>query len=224
MEKLVKGVHQFQKTIFTPQRELFEHLARGQAPDTLFITCSDSRVMPNQFTMTEAGELFIMRNAGNIIPPYGAATGGEGATIEYAVTALGVAHIIVCGHSHCGAVTALLQPEVPAEMPAVKAWLAHAETTRRIMRQAYANLSAEARLDVAVQENVLCQLENLRTHPAVGAGLATGKLHLHGWVYEIDRGQVLAYDPERGQFVPISEDLRGMARRPPDRRVTPRDI
>jgi carbonic anhydrase len=212
MEKLVKGVHHFQKNIFSSQRELFEQLAKGQRPETLFITCSDSRVVPNQFTQTDPGELFILRNAGNIVPPYGAANGGEGATIEYAVAALGVKHIIVCGHSQCGAVTALLKPGSTDELPAVNAWLAHAESTRRIVRDTYKDLSPEARLSAAIQENVLCQLENLRTHPSVASAIATGQVHLHGWVYKIQTGDVFAYDPERGQFVPVTELARSVTK------------
>ena len=103
MQKLLEGLHHFQQNIFSSQRELFERLAKGQSPETLFITCSDSRINPNLLTQTQPGELFILRNAGNIIPPYGAANGGEGATIEYAVAVLGVKDIIVCGHAHCGA-------------------------------------------------------------------------------------------------------------------------
>lgn len=217
MEKLVNGVHHFQKNLFSSQRELFEELARGQKPETLFITCSDSRIVPNQFTQTDPGELFILRNTGNIVPPYGAANGGEGATIEYAVAALGVKHIIVCGHSHCGAVTALLNPGSTDELPAVNAWLSHAESTRRIVRDAYKDLSPEGRLSAAIQENVLCQLENLRTHPSVASALAMGKVHLHGWVYKIQTGDVFAYEPEKGQFLPITE-LTG-AVKPTERRM-----
>src|SRR5688572_22576048 len=129
MQKLIEGLHHFQSQIFSSQRELFERLARGQTPDALFITCSDSRINPNLITQTEPGDLFIIRNAGNIIPPHGAANGGEGATIEYAVAALGVKDIIVCGHSHCGAMKALLEPERLVNLPTVGAWLSHAEAT-----------------------------------------------------------------------------------------------
>lgn len=224
MEKLVNGVHHFQKNLFSSQRELFEQLAMGQRPETLFITCSDSRIVPSQFTQTDPGELFILRNAGNIVPPYGAANGGEGATIEYAVAALGVQHIIVCGHSHCGAVTALLDPSKTTELPAVSSWLAHAESTRRIVRDAYTDLAPAARLSAAIQENVLCQLENLRTHPAVASALATGRVHLHGWVYKIETGDVFAFEPDRGQFVPVTEIARSV-RKPPERRaLDPRPI
>ena len=204
MQKLLQGIHHFQDNVFSSQRELFERLAEGQHPDALFITCSDSRISPNLITQTEPGELFIIRNAGNIVPPYGAANGGEGATIEFAVVGLGIQHIIVCGHSHCGAMKGLLHPESLTGMPMMAAWLGHAEATRRIARQKYEDRPAEALLNVAIQENVLVQLENLRTHPAVAAALAGGKLKLHAWVYKIETGQVFAYDPERGQFAPLT--------------------
>jgi carbonic anhydrase len=206
MQKLIRGIHQFQSHLFRSQRELFERLAHGQHPDTLFITCSDSRINPNLITQTEPGELFILRNAGNIIPPHGAANGGEGATIEFAVAGLGVQDIIVCGHSHCGAVNGLLHPESLQDMPTVAAWLSHAEATRRIMREKYSDRTGAALLTTAVEENVLVQLENLRTHPTVAAGLALGKVKLHAWVYKIETGEVFAYDPERGQFVSLAEE------------------
>jgi carbonic anhydrase len=207
MQKLIQGIHRFQSDLFSSQRELFERLADGQHPDALFITCSDSRINPNLITQTEPGELFILRNAGNIVPPYGAANGGEGATIEFAVVGLGISDIIVCGHSHCGAMKGLLEPESLKRMPAVTSWLAHAEATRWVARQKYAGLPPDAHLNVTTQENVLVQLENLRTHPAVAAGLASGRLKLHGWVYKIETGQVFAYDPQAGQFLPLPEHV-----------------
>src|SRR5262245_46097283 len=205
MQKLVQGVHHFQANLFSSQRELFERLAGGQNPDALFITCSDSRINPNLITQTEPGELFILRNAGNIVPPYGAANGGEGATIEFAVTGLGVRDIILCGHSHCGAMKGLLHRESLRDMPTVAAWLTHAEATRRVAREKYAGLEPAALLNATIQENVLVQLENLRTHPAVAAALASGRLKLHGWVYKIETGQVFAYNPQSEQFVPLTE-------------------
>lgn len=110
MQKLIEGLHQFQNSVFGTQRELFERLAHGQTPETLFITCSDSRINPNLLTQTEPGELFILRNAGNIVPPYSTSQGGEAATIEFAVAGLNVRDIIICGHSHCGAMKGLLDP------------------------------------------------------------------------------------------------------------------
>lgn len=204
MQKLVDGIHHFQSNTFTSERELFERLAQGQSPETLFITCSDSRINPNLLTNTRPGELFILRNAGNIVPPYGAANGGEGATIEYAVAALGVKDIILCGHSHCGAMMGLLNPDALGDLPTVRTWLGHAETTRRIMRENYGHLEGQPLVTATVQENVLSQLENLRTHPAVAARLARGTLHLHGWVYKIETGEVFSYDAATNQFAPIT--------------------
>jgi carbonic anhydrase len=210
MHNLVKGIHQFQANIFSSQRELFERLVEKQTPDALFITCSDSRINPNELTQTGPGELFILRNAGNVIPPYGAASSGEAATIEYALSALDIGDIIVCGHSHCGAMTALYNPDEISEMPAVRAWLAHAEATRRIVKENYGDLEPSKRLSVTIQENVLVQLENLRTHPAVAARVARGRLHLHGWVYQIDTGRVFAYDRQAEDFVPIGPEVRAI--------------
>jgi len=204
MQKLVAGIHEFQQKCFTSQKELFERLAQGQQPLALFITCSDSRIDPSLLTQTEPGELFILRNAGNIVPPYGVAGGGEAATIEYAVSVLQVQDIIVCGHSHCGAMTGLLHPEQLNELTAVKDWLAHAEATARIMKENYEHISdAGARLTATVEENVLVQLENLRTHPSVTAALSRGALKLHGWVYKFETGQVFAFDPEQHEFAPV---------------------
>jgi carbonic anhydrase len=219
MQKLLVGIHHFQATIFRSQRELFERLAGGQSPEALFITCSDSRINPNLITQTEPGDLFILRNAGNIIPPYGAANGGEGATIEYAVAGLGVQDIIVCGHSHCGAMGALLNADSLDGMPVVTKWLSHAESTRRIVREKYRDLSDQNLLTLTVEENVLVQLENLRTHPSVAAALASDRLKLHGWVYKIETGEVFAYEPVRGQFLPVADALPGPV--PPPARLIP---
>jgi carbonic anhydrase len=204
MQKLVAGIHHFQSNIFKSERAFFEQMAEGQTPETLFITCSDSRINPNLLTNTAPGELFILRNAGNIIPPWGPANGGESATIEYAVRVLKVEDIIVCGHSHCGAMQGLLNPESLEALPSVKQWLDHATETRRIVRENYAHLDTEALSTVAIQENVLAQLENLRTHPSVAERVAEGALHLHGWVYKIESGEVFTYDSDSEQFISIT--------------------
>lgn len=206
MQKLVQGIHNFQTNIFKTHRKTFEGLVNGQAPLALFITCSDSRINPSLLTQTEPGELFIMRNAGNIVPPYGAVHGGEAATIEYAVAVLKVKDIIVCGHSHCGAMAGLLKPDSTADLPAVRAWLQHAESTHRIVRENYRHIEdPEARMAITIKENVLVQLGHLRSHPSVAAALAREELGLHGWVYRFETGQVISYDPQQGQFVPLSE-------------------
>jgi len=204
MQKLVAGIHQFQQSVFSSQKRLFERLVNGQQPIALFITCSDSRIDPSLLMQTKPGELFIMRNAGNIVPPYGAVHGGEAATIEYAVSVLKVRDVVICGHSHCGAMTGLLKPEQLEELPAVRHWLEHAGATRRIMKENYGHLTEpHARLTATVEENVLVQIENLKTHPCVAAALARGDLKLHGWVYKFESGQVFAYDPQHEQFLPV---------------------
>ena len=205
MQKLIAGIHQFRSQDFRPLQGLFEQLARGQTPETLFITCSDSRIDPNLLTRSKPGELFILRNAGNIVPPHGGTPGGEAATIEFAVAGLGVKDIIVCGHTHCGAMRGLLDPPSVAALPALAGWLNHAETTRRIVRDNYGHLDGDRLVTATVEENVLVQLENIRTLPAVASRLVKGDLHLHGWVYKIETGEVFAYESAGGQFVPLAE-------------------
>ena len=217
MEELVNGIHHFQKQVFSTKRQLFENLKDGQAPQALFITCSDSRINPNLLTQTEPGELFILRNAGNLIPPYGAGQGGEAGTIEYAVSALGVKDIVVCGHSHCGAMTAILHPEKLDRLPAVRSWMAHAETTRRIVEENYQHLHGDnARLMATIEENVLVQLENLRTHPSVAAAIGRNQLNLHAWVYEFETGTVYCFDHDTEQFAPLQSREDRFRRVPPE--------
>jgi carbonic anhydrase len=198
MRKLLKGLHQFQTNYFSSHREMFEKLSEGQHPRILFITCSDSRIDPNLITQTEPGELFIIRNVGNIIPPYGATTGGEGAAIEYAIEALGIKEIVVCGHSHCGAIKGLLQlGNLTEQMPLVYDWLKYAEATRRIIKENYQDYQGEELLNAAIEENVVTQIENLRTYPVVHSKLYKGQLNIHAWVYKIESGGVVVYSTER---------------------------
>jgi carbonic anhydrase len=201
LKKLITGLHEYQYKVFQSQRDLFEKLAGGQSPEALFITCSDSRINPNMITQTEPGDLFILRNAGNIVPAYGACAGGEAATIELAVTALGVKDIIMCGHSNCGAMSALFYPDDYQSMPQFKAWLTHAEATRRIVTENYGDIEKTDLLNIASQENVLVQLENLRTHPSIAARLARNDLNLHAWMYKMETGTIFGYEPSQGQFV-----------------------
>ena len=206
MQRLVDGIHRFQNESFSEEQQLFETLAKGQSPLALFITCSDSRIVPSLITQTKPGELFILRTAGNIVPPYGAVQGGEAATIEYAVDALGVSDIIVCGHSHCGAMTGLLHRDKVRTMPAVDAYLNHAEATARIVSKNYSGLSDDKTLEVCIAENVLVQLENAKTHPSVASALSAGKLKLHGWIYTFESGKIHAYDPDPGEFVELDRE------------------
>jgi len=206
MKKLIDGVRRFREGHFAENREFFERLAaRTQRPIALFITCSDSRVHPNLITQTEPGELFLLRNAGNIVPPHGAG-GSEAATIEYSLEVLGIKDIVVCGHSQCGAIQALLSRERAAHLPALAHWCDHAETTRRIVKKKYSNRSASAIAQAAAKENVRVQLQHLETHPAVAVRLATNAVRLFGWYYDIASGEVAQYDAALGQFRPLGEE------------------
>jgi carbonic anhydrase len=205
MRELVQGVHRFQSSVFSERKALFEKLAGGQNPHTLFITCADSRIDPTLLTQMGPGDLFILRNAGNLVPAYGREYGAEAAGIEYALAALGVEHIVICGHSHCGAMTALIDPKSAEGLPAVEDWLTHAAATRRLVVDNYPDHAPEELLNVTIQENVLMQLENLRTHPMVASRLASGRLRLHGWVYKIETGEVFAFHPDVGQFEPVRD-------------------
>ncbi len=204
MNSLLSGIHQFHAQVFKRERDFYSKLVAGQSPSTLFIGCSDSRVDPSIITQSDLGELFVLRNAGNIVPCYGASNGGEPATIEYAVTALGVKDIVICGHSGCGALQAMLQPEKMAKLPLVKSWLNHAEATRLIMEENYAHLSGKERLDVAIREHALVQIEHLQTHPSVAVKLQRGELTLHAWIYLIESGDILAYSTEDGGFASLT--------------------
>ncbi|MFO1040551.1 MAG: carbonic anhydrase [Planctomycetaceae bacterium] len=204
MDHLLSGLHQFH-TQFGREKEFYSTLAGGQHPSVLFIGCSDSRVDPSIITQTRLGELFVMRNAGNIVPCYGASNGGEPATIEYAVSALGVRDIVVCGHSGCGAIQAMLNPPTMEKLPLVRGWLNHAEATRRIIVENYPNLTGEDQLAAAVSEHVLVQIENLQTHPAVAVKLQRGEVTLHAWVYQMTLGEVWAYSSDDGKFTALTD-------------------
>lgn len=210
MQELTKGVLRFERDIYPKRKDFFDRLIAKQHPRALFITCADSRVVPNMITDSEPGDLFTIRNAGNIVPPYGEALGGVSASIEYAVMALGIRHIIICGHTKCGAMDAAMHPEKLASMPIVKSWLNHSESARRVAL-GYEDISDEERAKIMVEENVLAQLDHLRTHPSVAALLARGEMELYGWVFDIVNGSVLGYDIEEGEFVPMSEEYRPTA-------------
>ena len=208
MKKLIRGLDEFRKTYVHDHQELLEQLSHGQKPRVLFITCSDSRVAPNLITNTDIGELFVIRNAGNIVPPFGAANGGEGGTIEYAITALGIEQVIICGHSHCGAMKGLLKlNKLQADMPLVYDWLKHAESTRRLVLDNYPHQSGEELIETLVAENVLIQIENLKTYPMVRAKIHRGQLNIYGWIYEIETGEVLAYDAQTHTYLPAQSQL-----------------
>lgn len=207
MHHLLPGIHQFTTQVYGKEQEFFQKLANGQSPRVLFVSCSDSRVDPSLITQSQPGELFVLRNAGNMIPPFGASNGGEAASIEYAVSVLGVEHIVVCGHTHCGAMKALLQPQDTEALPLVKEWLRYAESTRRVITENYQHLKDDDLLTAAIKEHVLMQIENLQTHPAVAAKLQRGDLTLHGWVYRLETGDIHAFCSETSMFVPLGEQV-----------------
>ena len=203
VKKIIEGLSKFQKEVFPKHQDLFSELASGQRPEALLITCSDSRIDPSLITQSKPGDLFIVRNAGNIVPAYGKAVGGVTATIEYAIMALKVKDIIICGHSDCGAMGGLLYPERVRHMKNVASWLRHGEPARLVVQQRYGHLSGDRLLLALTEQNVLAQLNNLRTHPSVAAGISSQNLRLHGWVYDIATGRVSAFDAAADQFTPL---------------------
>jgi carbonic anhydrase len=207
MKRLIDGAQRFQGEIYQEHRDLFRELATNQQPEALLITCSDSRVVPGMIVQSKPGDVFICRNAGNIAPPYSDVNGGVTATIEYAVSALNVRHIIVCGHSDCGAMKALLHPEKLQGMPSVRSWLKNAARAEVVVRENHPDLDAAARLDALIEENVLAQLDNLRTHPCVASRLKSASLTLHGWVYDIESGQIRV-STNQSAFLPLSQIIQ----------------
>ena len=203
VDRIVRGLKRFQKKVFPKHRELFHKLALQQRPTALFITCADSRIDPCLLTQTKPGELFLCRVIGNIVPRYPESIGGVSATIEYAVGVLGVADVIVCGHTDCGVMKGVLNPEALKPLANVSAWLGHAEAAREAVAGQRASLSESEFLLALTERNVVEQLKNLHTHPAVVARLIKGDLKLHGWVYHIAKGTVTKYSSRREKFLRI---------------------
>jgi carbonic anhydrase len=210
MQRLIAGTRTFRQCIFLDKQDVYEQLAReGQRPHTLIITCGDSRIEPEQLTQSGPGDIFVARNVGNLVPAYGQMLGGVSAVIEYAVLALEVRQIVICGHTHCGAMTALLNPEQIKSMPTCKEWLKNAEAALSIA-QARTEGDKAPELGRLIEENVLLQLSHLRTHPSVAGRLAMGTLTVHGWVYDIGTGSVEMYDEALKRFVELNP-LEGTA-------------
>lgn len=204
MQKLIEGLKHFQEHVLWERQELFERATQGQHPTAMLITCSDARLLPETIMQADPGDLFVSRNAGNLIPPPDAPS-GEAATIEYAINALGVTDIIVCGHYRCGAVRAILHPGEGGELPKTREWLAYAAETKAVIESGHPDLQGEALWDKAVERNVLAQVNNLTKHPVVAAALATGAVRLHAWVLRFETSEVLAFDPLANAFGPLLE-------------------
>lgn len=203
MNKLISGINAFKDKEFQKHKELFEQLATTQAPEVLFITCSDSRVDPSLITQTKPGDLFICRNAGNIVPPHSHATDGITASIEYAMKVLKVKDIVICGHTDCGAMKGAMNPDSLRFLHHVSSWLAHSLAALEVVKARHGGICADHILEMT-EENILLQLKHLETHPSVLPSLSKGELHLHGWIYDIPSGDVTCYDPEKKKFLPIT--------------------
>jgi carbonic anhydrase len=197
---LKDGVKRFRQHIFPKRRLLFEKLAKAQNPKALFLTCADSRVVPSLITHTGPGQLFVERNPGNLVPVYRKEAVGVSASIEYAVAALQVEHIIICGHSDCGVVKGLLHPEKVAQLPAVARWMEFGAPARDSLLKEYRHLTEAEQLPILTEFNVLNQIDNLSTHPSVRQALQEGRLTVHGWVYNIESGEVREYNTVNKRF------------------------
>ena len=208
LQRLVDGVQRFQSDVFPQQAEMFAQAAsEKQSPHTLFITCADSRIDPIAITSSSTGEIFVARNIGNMVPAYGEMLGGVSAVIEFAVNSLGVRHVVICGHSHCGAMQGLLDPASVATMPTVESWLhnAHAAliVAETLHEQASKTQPVEDLIDILTEQNVLLQMQHLKTHPSVAGAIAKRHLTISGWIYSIGTGEVRIASDGESCFTPI---------------------
>jgi carbonic anhydrase len=204
LEQLKAGVRRFQTEIYPARADMYaQAVSEPQRPHTLFITCADSRIDPNEITQTGPGEVFVTRNIGNMVPAYGEMLGGVSAVIEFAVSGLGVRHIAICGHSDCGAMKALLNPESVEKMPTVRSWLKNAHAALSVAETLHERMPEGDLLEELTEQNVLLQMRHLRTHPSVAAAMAAGELTLSGWIYEIGQGVVRVAAEGSHTFKPL---------------------
>lgn len=208
LERIRRGIERFQTAVYPSQRVVFETLARSQEPIALFITCADSRIVPNLITQTGPGELFVERNPGNLIPHHEEFAGGVWASVEYAVLALQVPLVIICGHTDCGVMKGLLHPENVEQLPAMREWMRHAGRVHEQMLREAADASEEEKLNLVTQYNVRLQMENLRTHPGVRSRFDAGELEIAGWIYDIAAGSACAVNPMTGRFEPVTRNIQ----------------
>lgn len=207
MRQLLEGYRRFRHEVFPQKKDRFHLLAELQKPDVLFITCADSRVVPDLILQTEPGDLFLCRTVGNIVPPHGQLPGGVSSTVEYAVEVLHVHQIIVCGHSDCGAMKAVLERGDLSRLPLTAKWLGFAEPAWRHLDPGVDRSDGRALHTALIHANVMAQIENLKTHPEVARGIAQGSLQVHGWYYDILTGAIDAYDESRRKFQPLDDSV-----------------
>lgn len=204
-ERLLNGVRKFRRDVFPHRREVYEQvIEEGQEPDTLFITCADSRIDPELITQSGPGEIFVARNIGNLVPSYGEMLGSMSAVIEYAVSALEVDQVIICGHSDCGAMKGLLHPESLSKLPTVRHWLHNAQTALRVAEALGPKADEPAFLHHLIEQNVVQQINHLRTHPSVAGRIAQGNLAVYGWVYDIAAGKISTYNGVENRFEEVN--------------------
>ena len=204
LSKLKEGVRHFRRNVYEENAEAYQLAASTpQKPHTLIVACADSRVDVETITNSGPGEVFITRNIGNMVPAYGEMLGGVSAVIEYAVSALGVKHVVICGHSDCGAMKALLHPEATETMPTVKSWLNNGKAALSVAESLQTEGGREL-LPVLTEQNVLMQLAHLKTHPSVAGAMARGDLTISGWVYDIGSGEVRIAEEESREFHHVS--------------------
>jgi len=209
LEKLKRGVRRYQTEIHARHAAQYQRVAVRQKPHTLFVACADSRVEVEVITSAAPGEVFVARNIGNMVPAYGEMPGGVSAVIEFAVMALKVQHVVVCGHSDCGAMKALLHPQSADEMPMVRSWLTNGQAALSIVNNtAVRNESPADHLRRLTEENVLMQLAHLKTHPSVAGAIARDELTLSGWVYDIASGEVRIAANGVRPFLPIAPESK----------------
>ena len=211
-ERLKEGVRRFQTEVYPQQAEIFaQAVSEGQRPHTLFITCADSRIDPVAITSSGPGEVFVTRNIGNMVPAYGEMLGGVSAVIEFAVSSLKVGHVVICGHTHCGAMQALLHPESVADMPTVRSWLVNAHAAlaaaEKIEVSPAGAANGEALIAVLTEQNVLLQMRHLKTHPSVAGALKAKQLTISGWIYRIGSGEICIAQDGEDAFTPVGSEL-----------------
>lgn len=206
MKKLIQGIVDFRKTLREDNRALFAKLALGQKPDALFIACSDSRVVPNLFVSTNPGDLFVLRNVGNLIPPASSSHDHcSAAAIEYSLQKLNIKDIIVCGHSECGAIKAIASGIESLCCPHLESWLKHGLESCNKVRQGITLDASLSEHNQISQVNVLQQMEHIASYPFVQSRLAEGRLRMHGWWFDIAHADVYCYEASLNQFVLIDE-------------------